>query len=86
MANQNHKEGTQEIFCPYRGLNETAAYSHQAELTSPLLCNVRVRGVSENRARGGQRPGMSKVFATQAGSDRPVIRIVQITNTYIKSS
>ena len=83
MANQ---DDTFEIFFPYKGLNETAAYSHQPELTSPLIMNTRVRDFSENRARGGQRLGLSKVFNTQAGSDRPVIKIVQITNTYIKSS
>ena len=83
---ENKNEGVLEVYFPYKGLNEMAAYSHQPELTSSLIMNSRVRDFSENRARGGQRWGMSKVFATQAGSNRPVIKIVQITNTYINPS
>lgn len=79
-------DDTHEIFFPAKGLNEMAAYSHQPELTSALLNNVRGRGVFENRGGGGQRAGLSKVFATQAGSDRPVIKIVQVVNTYIQSA
>ena len=82
MAEKKPAEDTFELVFPI-GLNETVAYSHQPPNTSPLMHDVRIRGVFENRYRGGQRPGLKKAFATPAGTDRPVLRILNIVNTYI---
>ena len=35
--------------------------------------------VLEERARGGQRPGMRKVYTQDIGSGTPVVKMTQIT-------
>lgn len=82
MANENND--ILEIYFPAKGLNEASGYSRQPELTSPFMINVRLKDSVENRDRGGSRMGLSKVFTTQAGSDRPVVKIVQCVNTYVQ--
>jgi len=82
MANKDMQEQSFELYFPL-GINEAVAYSHQPSLTSPIIQNVRLRDIFEGRARGGQRPGMSKIFETQAGTDRPILKIVNIVNTFI---
>ena len=82
MADKEPKE-ILEAWFPHKGFSEKMAYKDQPSLTSPLMANLRTKDVEENRARGGQRPGLKKVFATQAGDDRPVLNMVLITNTYI---
>jgi hypothetical protein len=84
MADKNTNEaGELQLFFPFKGLNDAMAYKDQIPLTTPLIANCRVKDVEENRARGGQRPGMSKVFAEQVGSEKPILKIVLCTNTYI---
>ena len=83
MANTESQEQVLQLYFPFKGFDKSASYKDQIQLTSPFMVNVRIRDVSENRVRGGQRAGQKKVFETQAGGDRPVIKLVSVTNTYI---
>lgn len=50
---------------PMGGLAEDFSYQHQRPYTSPRLINVRPRGHTSGRKRGGSRPGLAKAFADQ---------------------
>jgi hypothetical protein len=91
-------EKTIEIFFPFKGLSQIGSYAIESipptgsvgnkenqtpVLTSPYLLNVRVRGPEEERARGGQRPGLKKAFTTQIGGAYPIINMTQVVTTYI---
>jgi hypothetical protein len=76
-------ELVKELFFPFSGYALNVAYKNQQLATSPLLLNIRLRDVSENMARGGQRPGMDKAFDEQVGDDQPVLKIITINTTYI---
>ena len=69
-----------ELIFPLKGVDKNWANSTQPPLTSPELLNVRPQDVSENRARGGQRPGLTKWGAgTQIGGiDAPVVAMTCI--------
>lgn len=68
---------------PLLGKNENWSASTQPALTSPDLLNVRPYDVQDNRARGGQRPGLSKRYAAAIGTNkRPVIALAQINVTH----
>lgn len=69
---------------PFKGLNEGLATEEQPPTTTPILQNVRATDVSEERIRGGQRPGLKKAYTTQVGSAHPVIAITTIATTYIE--
>jgi hypothetical protein len=77
------EELVKELFFPFSGYAVNVAYKNQQIATSPLLLNVRLRDVSENMVRGGQRPGMDKAFAEQIGNNQPVLKMVTINTTYI---
>ena len=65
---------------PHQGKDEGWPKSKQPILTSPSLQNVRPFDVYANRARGGQRPGLRKLYSAQIGGDaRPIVAIAQIT-------
>jgi hypothetical protein len=81
MANTD--ELVQTLFFPFSGYALNAAYKNQQQLTSPVMLNVRLRDVSENMARGGQRPGLDKAFAEQVGDNQPILKLVTINTTYI---
>ena len=68
---------------PIKGLHKGLAAEDQPPATSPVLQNVRAFDVSDERVRGGQRPGLKKAYDTQVGGEHPVIGIVTITTTYI---
>jgi len=93
MADNRRRERTNivneydvKIFFPLRGLSRVGAYEDQPPLTSPHCMNVRLVDVKENRARGGQRPGLKKAYDTQIVGDHPVIKMLSITHTYMESS
>lgn len=69
---------------PFKGVNQAVAYMQQPPITTHLMKNMRVKDASEQRARGGQRPGIAKVSTDQIGSTKPVLKIIQIATTYIK--
>lgn len=72
-----------EIPFPINGLHEGLSNEKQPPTTSPYLKNVRPYDVTEERARGGQRPALIKAYETQIGGEYPVIGMIQITTTYI---
>ena len=73
-----------ELGFPFGGLHEGLALERQPPTTSPQLSNVRAYDVSDERARGGQRPGLVKAYTTQIGGEYPVLHISTITTTYIE--
>jgi hypothetical protein len=75
--------GDIEVFFPLQGLNSNWASDKQPPLTTPQVSNMRPYDVSGKRARGGQRPGLVKEFATQIAAGHPVIAFAQVTTTYV---
>ena len=64
---------------PLMGLNKVVSIAKQPQLTSGYLNNVRPFDVLEGRARGGQRPGLDKIFSTQiGGATTPVVALCQV--------
>ena len=57
---------------PIRGLDKVASYEKQPPFSTPDALNVWTDDRSENRERGGSRPGLGKAFATQLGGGNPV--------------
>ena len=57
---------------PALGINTGRGLANQPEGTCPDARNVRTEGQFEDRARGGQREGLVKAFATDLGDDGPV--------------
>lgn len=45
---------------PLLGINKGRATSKQPFATAPRMSNVRLYDVLDNRARGGQRPGLTE--------------------------
>ncbi len=76
-----------EIQFPISGLHEGVSAEKQPPTTSPHLMNVRPFDVNEERARGGQRPGLTKVYTDVNGDPlggiHPVLFITAIAHTYI---
>ena len=64
---------------PVFGKNVNYAASTRPDLTSSDLNNVRPFDVLEERARGGQRPGMRKAYNQCIGDGTPVVKMIQIT-------
>lgn len=71
-----------EIRFPLKGINRNWSNDSQPPLTSPDLLNVRAQDVSENRTRGGQRPGLALLYAERIGSvPNPIVSLFQVTTT-----
>jgi len=65
---------------PMQGKDTGRATSQQPDQTSPSLQNVRPYDTLKNRARGGQRPGLDKLYSQQIGGDTaPIIAMVSVT-------
>ena len=64
---------------PLFGVNKNHAASSRPDLTSSDMNNVRPFDVLEERARGGQRPGMRKAYNQDIGNGTPVVKMTQIT-------
>ena len=56
-----------KLHFPMRGINKNWATSTQPQFTSGRMNNVRPIDVLNDRARGGQRPGLSRHFSQQLG-------------------
>lgn len=67
-----------EIQFPLKGIDKNWANSNQPPTTSPSMLNVRPKDVSEERTRGGQRPGLDKWGAgTLIGAaEQPVVMLL----------
>ena len=73
MANLN-------ISFPAEGIDKGRAASQQSPTTSPDMNNMRVYDTLDNRARGGQRPGLDKRYAQQIGGDAvSIVAICSVT-------
>jgi len=65
---------------PIKGIHKGAAGSAQPEFTSPDMNNVRPFDALERKARGGQRPGLSKLYTQQiTDRDAAVVAICSVT-------
>jgi len=69
---------------PYEGLNEGLPAQDQPVKTSFLMQNVRPFDISDERVRGGQRPGTVLAYTTRIVGDYPVIYMTSIVSTYIE--
>ncbi len=67
---------------PSGGINKGRATFEQPKETSPDMNNMRLYDTLDNRARGGQRPGLDKWGAgTQIGSaEQPVVCMVTVSS------
>jgi len=69
-----------EIKFPLSGINKGQAAVDQPENTSPDMNNVRPYDTLDNRARGGQRPGLDKKYSQRIGAlPNPIIAITSVT-------
>jgi len=65
---------------PFNGIDKGRAASNQANGTSPHMKNVRPYDVQEDKARGGQRPGLDKAYNQRiGGQNAPIVEIVSVT-------
>ncbi len=65
---------------PFEGVDKGRAASNQSPTTSPDMRNMRVYDVLGNRARGGQRPGLGKLYSEQIGNAPvPISLIASVT-------
>ena len=71
-----------KIQFPFKGIDKGRATSEQPQATSPRINNMRVFDTLDNRARGGQRPGLDKWGAgTQIGAaEQPVVAMVIVSS------
>ncbi len=67
---------------PREGINKGRATFEQPIETSPDMNNMRLYDTLDNRARGGQRPGLDKWGAgTQIGSaEQPVVAMCTVSS------
>jgi hypothetical protein len=66
-----------KLFFPYKGINKNWEVSAGPDYTSPDMLNVRPRDTLQGRIRGGQRPGLTKLYADDLGG--PVAAMCMIT-------
>jgi len=71
---------------PLRGLNKALSHRAQPPQTSPDLLNVRWFEAIEGRARGGQRPGLTRTYPQRLGSGNPIRLITQGTRLITEST
>ena len=65
---------------PLQGIDKGRSTSEQPMATSADLNNVRPYDTLDNRARGGQRPGLDKKYAQQiGGAASPIVAICSVT-------
>ena len=65
---------------PLQGIDKGRTTSEQPIATSPDLNNVRPYDTLGNRARGGQRPGLDKLYSQQiGGATFPIVAICSVT-------
>jgi len=67
---------------PVKGIHKGGPTSNQPVGTSPDLNNVRLFDVLDDRARGGQRPGLDKWGAGDqiGGAEQPVVAIISVSS------
>ena len=67
---------------PIKGIHKGGPTGNQPVGTSPDLNNVRLFDVLDDRARGGQRPGLDKWGAGDqiGGAEQPVVAIISVSS------
>lgn len=73
----------QELIFPLKGLDEGWAFGRQPPGTTPDCQNVCPFDPLESRARGGQRPGLSKYFGTRHNGTETLQELISIADTTI---
>jgi len=66
---------------PRKGIDKSSVTVAQPQMTSVDMNNMRLRDVFDERARGGQRPGLDKWGnGTQIGAaENPVVAICSVS-------
>jgi hypothetical protein len=68
-----------ELHFPIAGIDRRLSYQTQPPYTTPYARNVRPESITEQRYRGGTRPGLAKAFTAQlSGTSNPVRMIATI--------
>jgi hypothetical protein len=70
-----------DLAFPLAGLNRKAAYQSQPPYTTPDCLNVRPVSSAEQRAQGGTRPGLGRVYRAVSGSS-PIRMLAEIDLDY----
>lgn len=69
-----------ELQFPLQGIDKGRTTSKQPKLTSPDIKNMRPYDTLDNRARGGQRPGLAKKYDEQiSDSENPIVAVCSVT-------
>lgn len=69
-----------ELLFPLKGKHKGLPVSKQPPDTSPDLNNVRPYDVLDERARGGQRPGLDKLYSERIGYlPFPIVAMCSVT-------
>lgn len=71
---------------PIMGLDQSRGVEDQDPMTSADLQNVRPFDATENRARGGSRPGLGSYVPKDSGNSNPVQCLVEFYGTELDSS
>lgn len=71
-----------DIKFPIEGLDKGRVTSQQSPTTSPDMNNVRPYDTLDNRARGGQRPGLDKWGNGDqvGGAEQPVVAMITVSS------
>lgn len=67
---------------PFKGLDKGRPTYQQLPQTSPDMNNMRLFDTLDNRARGGQRPGLDKWGAGDqiGGAEQPVVAMCTVSS------
>lgn len=69
-----------DLLFPFRGFHKGLGTEKQPENTTPWIQNMRVIDVQDDRFRGGQRPGLQKMYSEQIGDAAiPIVVLTFIT-------
>lgn len=69
-----------DLLFPFKGYHKGLGAEKQPANTTPWIQNMRVIDCQDNRFRGGQRPGLQKVYEQQiSGIAVPVIALIAVT-------
>ena len=71
-----------QIMFPLLGLNKGRVTSQQPFATAPRMLNVRLYDPLDNRARGGQRPGLTGWGNEDliGGSNQPIVAMCTVSS------
>ena len=79
-----NKDKRVSLYFPTGGLVTGTAFQKQPPYTTHSCQNVRPIESLTGRERGGSRPGLSKLSATQLGTGAPVVMLGELPIYYTK--